>query len=122
MMNMKLIALASAGLFLIMAPVSHHQIWGDDTINPQAADKVATVPKTDDQITKEIKDEINSDKEFAIDAAKVDIKTEKGKVILSGTVGDQDTKADVESVAKDIAGDNNVVNNIVVKAAAGDNA
>ena len=37
-------------------------------------------------------------------------------MILSGIVGDQDTKADVEAVAKDVAGDNNVVNNIIVKA------
>lgn len=115
MKNMKLIVLASAGLFLVMAPASHLQVWGDVGTNPQT-EQVAPAPKKDIDITKEIKNEINSDKEFAIDAAKVDIKTEKGKVILSGIVGDQDTKADVEAVAKDVAGDNNVVNNIIVKA------
>lgn len=115
MKNMKLIALASAGLFLVVAPASHLQVWGDIATNPQS-ERVATIPKNDNDITKEIKNEINSDKEFAVDAAKVDIKTDKGKVILSGTVADQDTKADVEAVAKDVAGDNNVTNNIIVKA------
>jgi hypothetical protein len=112
MMNKTLALSAFTGLILMTTP-----IWSNDVVNPQT-DKVAVVPKTDEQITKAIKDEINSDKDFATDAAKVEIKTEKGKVILSGVVEDQDTKADVESVAKDIAGDSNVVNNIVVKAAA----
>lgn len=115
MMNIKLIALASAGLFLVMAPASHLQILGDQIINSQTEKDSTVTPKNDTEITKEIKDEINSDKEFAADTAKVDIKTENGRVILTGTVPDQDTKTDVEAVAKDIAGDNNVQNNIIVK-------
>jgi osmotically-inducible protein OsmY len=116
MMNIKVIALASAGLFLIMAPVTHLHVWGE-AVTPTdkvVTDKAAAIPKDDKEITKDIKDEINSDKDFAKDTEKVDIKTVNGKVTLSGTVADEDTKADVEAVAKDYAGDNNVVNNIVV--------
>lgn len=113
-MNLKIIVLASAGFFLIMTPASHSHLWGlESTTAP--SEKVAAVPKNDADITKEIKDEINSDKEFEADAANVVIKTENGKVTLSGTVSDQDTKNDVEVVAKDFAGDDNVINDIVVK-------
>ncbi|QLH37496.1 MAG: BON domain-containing protein [Parachlamydiaceae bacterium] len=59
---------------------------------------------------------MNEDKDFAQDASKVEIQTEKGKVTLKGTVPDQETKDDIEVVAKDIAGENNVINNIVVEA------
>ncbi len=122
MMNMKLIVLASAGMFLVMAPVSNH-VWGDLAVKTDQVPAPALKPdqaapkaqKTDEQITKEIKNEINSDTEFAQDAAKVNIATANGKVTLSGTVADEDTKDDVEATAKDIAGDNNVVNNIVVQ-------
>src|SRR5262249_48681959 len=114
MLNVKLIALFSAGLFLLVAPVFYHQVWGKDDVNLDAG-KVAPVPQTDESITKNIKDQLSSDKEFAADAANVEIKTEKGKVTLSGTVKDKDTKEDIETVAKENAGDNNVTNNIVVE-------
>ena len=44
MKNMKLIVLASAGLFLVMAPASHLQVWGDVGTNPQT-EQVAPAPK-----------------------------------------------------------------------------
>lgn len=128
MMNMKLIALASAGLFLVMAPVSHLPAVGMENPNPQAGqmgqavvpqdtNKMAASPiKADDQIAKDIKNEINSDQEFASVANKIDIKAENGKVTLSGTVNDASLKADLEAIAKDVAGSNNVIDNIVVKA------
>ncbi|QLH35321.1 MAG: hypothetical protein HWD61_03485 [Parachlamydiaceae bacterium] len=50
MMNLKLLTLVSAGLFLIAAPILHLQ--GVDTANPQ---KVNVVIQNDDEITKEIK-------------------------------------------------------------------
>lgn len=114
MVNFKLIALVASGLFLLSTPALHPQIWGNEKVDVQV-NKSVTVPKTDEEIKKAIKDEINTDKEFAEDTNKVDIKIEHGKVTLTGTVADQDTKEDVEAVAKDIAGDNNVVNNIVVQ-------
>lgn len=138
MMNNKLIALAT-GILLITAPASNKIFSVDANQQPVQADKMqmsveqvpsaqlntdknmsdkgdTAVQKSDDQILKEIKDEINSDKEFAADAAQIDIKVVNGKVTLSGTTNDQDVKSDVETTAKDIAGDNNVVNNIVLKA------
>lgn len=132
MMNMKLIALASAGLFLVMAPMSHLKAVDQDNANPQAAQQQVGQPavapqapdqvaanaiKNDDQVAKEIKSEINSDQEFASVANNIDIKSENGKVTLSGTVGDATIKSDIEVIAKDVAGDNNVIDNIVVKAA-----
>lgn len=112
MMNFKLIAFATAGLFLVIAPAAHHnQLFG----NENKKSELATTPKSDEEITKQIKDKLSSDKDLAKDAAKVDVKTDKGMVTLSGTVSDEDTKEDVGDVAEDVAGNKNVTNNIVVE-------
>lgn len=112
MTRLKVLLLIMASLFLTTAsPTSF--VWSEGLKASTQAE--VTKPKSDQEITKAIQDEIQSDKDFAKDASRVDIKTEQGKVTLSGSVSDSDTKADVESVAKDIAGDNNVVNNIVVE-------
>lgn len=112
MINLKVLLLITASLFLTTAPTSS-LIWSDGVKTPSQVE--LTKQKSDQEITKAIKNEIQNDKDFAKDTSRVDIKTEQGKVTLSGSVSDADTKADVESVAKDIAGDNNVVNNIVVE-------
>lgn len=118
MINIKHVILASAGLFLVIAP-AHISALGIDnppSQNQMAPNKFAKANLSDSDITKEIKNELKSDKDFAAKTPNIDIKTERGIVTLSGTVDNQAMKNDIETIAKNIAGDNNVIDTIIVKA------
>lgn len=116
MIKMKYIILASAGLFLTIAPSNF--VLGMDITTAPKTDQIQIAkksPMSDAEITKEIKKEISADKAFATNAPQIEVKTENGIVTLSGTVNDQASKFDAEAIAKDVAGDNNVVDIITVK-------
>ena len=109
----KHILLASAGLFLIVTPVS--STFGNAfSQNAESHTLAKKAPMSDDEITKEIKQEIKNDKDFAA-ASDIQISTQNGIVTLSGTVKDDATKKDIDGIAKGVVGDNNVIDMILVK-------
>lgn len=115
-MNTKLFLLVSAGFFLL-APTSsllnaatnpNDQIFV--TVNP-----TATTQKTDEQVTRDVKDAFAADASLAPKASTVVISTRNGVVTLSGVVTTEKDKADFGSKAQTVVGSGKIVNNLTVK-------
>ncbi len=86
--------------------------------NGNAALPTADQAKTgtsDEQITREIRKSIVSDKDLSVYAHNVKIIAQGGKVTLKGPVHSEAEKATVGAKASAVAGEQNVINDVTVK-------
>lgn len=103
---------ASVGLFLL-GPVT--QIIGMETTSSSTTVIQQDSIKSDEDITKAVKQAILGDKELAKLMNQITVKSEKGVVTLSGSVDNSMAKSNLEAKAKAVLGVQKVVNNIEVK-------
>ncbi|WP_413578129.1 BON domain-containing protein [Bdellovibrio sp. HCB290] len=97
---------ASAGL----AEGTHHQ----GQAVGKADDQAMTTQRATD-ITRLIREKIVADDSLSMKAHNIQIITDNNKrVILKGNVSSASEKAKVESIAKSVAGDTQVINNTVI--------
>lgn len=71
--------------------------------------------RSDRDITQQIRRSIMKDKSLSTDAHNVKIVTENGQVTLKGPVRSEKEKRAVEAKAADVAGENNVSNELDIK-------
>ncbi len=117
-MNKKILLLASAALFLL-APTFQSVLLSAGNADKKVevtVEKSANAMMSDSDITRAVKDAFAADKAFAASVSAVDIKTDKGMVTLSGSVGSEKVKTDAVAKAKGVAGVKGVIDNIAVKA------
>jgi len=70
--------------------------------------------KADVEITRKIRQAVVKDKAFSTYARNIKIITVQGRVVLKGPVRNNDEKLKVEQMAKDVAGQDNVLSEIEV--------
>jgi hyperosmotically inducible protein len=71
--------------------------------------------RSDQDITKQIRQSIVSDKSLSTYAHNVKIVTQNGQVTLKGPVRSEDEKKTVEAKATEVAGENNVTSQLDIK-------
>ena len=99
------------GAVVVLAPaVQSFANLEEATPKPMVLD----VKHTDEELTLAVKDAILADKDLAKFADKIDVKSEKGVVTLSGKLDSEKAKADLDLKVKSLPGVLDVVDNIEV--------
>lgn len=116
-MDKKFIFLTS--LALLTVPISSPLRADIGQTDKSLTETKTTSPmmKTDEEITKAVKQVLTTDNNLSAFAVTIDVTTKDGVVTLTGTVDTEKAKSDIGTKVKGISGVKNVVNNIVVKPA-----
>lgn len=113
-MRMTLTALALAGALSIQSA----QLYAQDARDRSKAEPTADQAKNntaDREVMQKIRRAVVEDKSLSTYAHNVKIIAQDGKVTLKGPVRSEDEKQAIEQKAKDVAGADNVVNEITIK-------
>ncbi len=109
--NHSLLLLTLAGSLLVTPPLFANETQTGTTMN-----NVSQVA-SDTAITAQIKGKFISEKLFgdvSVPVTTITVETNKGKVVLGGTAENKDQKDKAYKIASEVAGSNNVTNNIGV--------
>ncbi len=72
-------------------------------------------PKTDAQLAKEIREQVQKDPTLSTTAKKIAVSATNGRVTISGTVLNEMERARVTNIARKIAGEDNVITDLTVQ-------
>jgi hyperosmotically inducible periplasmic protein len=106
--------LANASLFLALQTVHAQSLPAPDSSSRQVPADMPKEPETDRGLVKHIRRTLMADKDLSAYAHHVKIIAINGQVTLNGVVRSDDEKIKVEGLAKQIAGNPNVVDDLKV--------
>jgi hyperosmotically inducible protein len=103
-------------LTLLLVPISL-QLQAEMQSSDKITETKSSSPmmKTDDEITKAVKQTLMTDNSLSAFAVTIDVITKDGVVTLSGNVDTEKAKLDIGTKVKGVSGVKSVANNIVVK-------